>query len=339
MDSRHYPISTKLQNTIFAWLLAWPIIAVYADGWHHHHLEMGMDTLFNPFHLFLYAGVFVTGLYVVALAYRNIRRGNPFSHSLPKMYLRAAWGIMLFIVAVACDIGWHYFLGFEESVDALLSPPHLLLAFSGMLVVSCLLRPIWHKERERLVKPIVPVLGFTYTYLIFIFFIQYCHPYYAQWLSSGTPVIGGVSYIQSAALAGGILRTFIFCAMLFSTLKFFKFPKGSLFAILMAEGVGIGLMGGQFQFLISAAIAGIFTEIVYHLFYERYNKHIYLRIFGFLIPAVFYVPYIVVSSWQDHSWWSIHMIAGLVVMNSIVGWLLTYLIEPPKPHDYPTLKD
>jgi asparagine N-glycosylation enzyme membrane subunit Stt3 len=148
----------------------------------------------------------------------------------------------------------------------------------------------------------------------------------------------GAHAIQTAALAGGIIRTVIFCGLLFSTIKYFKFPKGTIFFALLAEAVGIGFMGGQFQYIFSALIAGFLTELVYDMSYHRLHKHHHLRIFGFLIPVVFFIPYVLVSMFYSPSWWSVHMIAGMIVVNGIVGWLMTYLIEPPKPHDYPTLR-
>jgi hypothetical protein len=181
----------------------------------------------------------------------------------------------------------------------------------------------------------VPTLGFIYFFLVFVFFIQYCHPYYTRWLAGGIPVVGGTSYIQAAALAGSVLRTIIFCSLLFSTIKFFKFPVGSLFAVLFSEALGIGLMGGQFQYIFSAIAAGVLTELVYHILYARLDEPIILRVFGLLLPMVFFLPYIFITLLYNPTWWSVHMIVGEVIINAIAGLLLTYLIMPPLPHSNP----
>lgn len=322
--------TNKLLNTVFAWLLAWPVIGVYADGWHHHHLDADGEALLNPFHQFFYAGAVCAGLFLVYIAYKNKKSGKTLYQSLPKMYMTSFWGIVIFLCASALDLSWHKIFGFEQSVDALLSPPHLLLAFGGLLTGSALIRPIWNKEPDKTVSPIVPVLGFTYYYLVFIFFLQYAHPYYERFMAEGTPVIGGVSYIQAAALSGAMVRTVLFCAMLFTTLKSFRFPKGSLLMLLLAEGIGIAFMGGQYQYIASAAVAGLLAEIIYHTMYGQLHDPKHLRIFGFLIASMFYIPYIFTSLVYDPTWWSIHMIAGMVVMNGIAGYLLTYLVRPPE---------
>ena len=45
-------------------------------------------------------------------------------------------GAVLFVVAGVLDLAWHELFGFEVDVEALLSPTHLLLAASGLLMIG-----------------------------------------------------------------------------------------------------------------------------------------------------------------------------------------------------------
>ena len=125
-----------------ALLTIWVVVGFYLDLWAHAH-GMVDDTFLTPWHAFLYAGAATFGLTLGILATRNLVRGAPWRSALPGPYMVSLIGAIAFLVAGQFDFVWHSMFGFEVSVDALLSPPHLALAACGIVAFSGPIRSVW----------------------------------------------------------------------------------------------------------------------------------------------------------------------------------------------------
>ncbi|WP_251043286.1 hypothetical protein [Arthrobacter sp. ISL-48] len=65
---------------------------------------------------------------------------QPLAEAIPAGYRGTVVGIALFAVAGGLDLVWHELLGIEISLDALVSPTHLLLGFSLFLILGTAVR-------------------------------------------------------------------------------------------------------------------------------------------------------------------------------------------------------
>lgn len=117
----------------------WLLLAVFLDGWAHLNVP-GLETFFTPWHAALYSGMLATAVWTAAVIWRNRTPGQPLSHSAPPGYRGTASGVILFGTAGALDLLWHETLGLEVSLDALVSPTHLLLGFSLFLILGTAVR-------------------------------------------------------------------------------------------------------------------------------------------------------------------------------------------------------
>ena len=70
------------------------------------------------------------------LIWRNRQPGRPLTRAIPTGYRGTVIGLALFAVAGVLDLAWHEILGIEVSLDALVSPTHLLLGFSLFLILG-----------------------------------------------------------------------------------------------------------------------------------------------------------------------------------------------------------
>ena len=66
--------------------------------------------------------------------------------AIPVGYGVAFIGLCILGVAGPWDLIWHSVYGFEVNVEAIVSPPHLLLFFGGLLVSSTGIRSMWAKR-------------------------------------------------------------------------------------------------------------------------------------------------------------------------------------------------
>jgi hypothetical protein len=117
----------------------WLLLAVFLDGWAHLHLP-GLETFFTPWHAALYSGMLATAAWTGAVIWRNRTPGQPLAQAAPPGYRGTAVGVVLFAVAGGLDLLWHEILGIEVSLDALVSPTHLLLGFSLFLILGTAIR-------------------------------------------------------------------------------------------------------------------------------------------------------------------------------------------------------
>ena len=114
-------------------LSVWLVGGFYVDIWAHAHGRVD-NTFFTPWHAFLYSGAASFGVVLGVAAIMGRPRSVPIRDTLAPPYRIAFLGSVLFALAGVLDLAWHTIFGFEVNVEALLSPTHLLLATSGMLM-------------------------------------------------------------------------------------------------------------------------------------------------------------------------------------------------------------
>lgn len=175
---------TKAPGSVrFDWaaalLSAWMIGGLYLDGWAHNHGRVD-DVFFTPWHAVLYSGVLVMFIFLGFNQSRNMSTGQPWRSALPEGYLLSLAGAVLFMLGGALDFLWHTFFGVEVNLEALLSPTHLLLATSGVLIVSGPIRAVWSRPLSgeargwKVLGPMVLSAGLILSVLTF--FTQFAHP-------------------------------------------------------------------------------------------------------------------------------------------------------------------
>ena len=132
----------------FDWTISilsiWLVAGFYLDLWAHAH-GMVDDTFLTPWHAILYAGAVTFGLTLGVPAVRHLVRGAPWRRALPGPYLGVLVGLIGFLFAGQLDFVWHSIFGFEVDVAALLSPPHLALAVTGVVALSGPVRSVWSR--------------------------------------------------------------------------------------------------------------------------------------------------------------------------------------------------
>jgi hypothetical protein len=87
----------------------------------------------------------------------------------------------------------------------------------------------------------------------------------------------------------------------------------------------LSFLKDTFQFIPAAVAAGIVADALLHWLGTALP-----RLVAFAVPAVFYAAYFVALAVSDGIGWTIHLWAGSIVLAGAVGWLLSYLVTPPR---------
>ena len=192
----------------FAWLVTgahtWILVGLFLDGWFHIHRPEG-ESFFTPWHGILYSGVLAT---VVVHLLQQRRAGG-----ISPGYRPSLAGGLVVGAAGFVDMVWHTVFGVVADLNALLSPPHLLLITAGTLVFAGPLRAALRAPAgARGGLPTAFAAAYVVTGLGF--FTQYANPFtqvYAEALDGAASVqarelreVAGVAgIIVLAALVGG----------------------------------------------------------------------------------------------------------------------------------------
>src|SRR5437773_6268250 len=156
---------------------------LYLDLWAHAHGRTD-NTFFTPWHAVLYSMLAAVGVFLSITAWRRWHRGAPWWESLPAGYGLSLVGVALFALGGGADLIWHVLFGVEFSVDALLSPTHLVLACAGVLIVTGSLRSAWRdpaRGTHAWLARIPAVLSLALALSIFTGFTQFVHPLVEPW--------------------------------------------------------------------------------------------------------------------------------------------------------------
>lgn len=117
-----------------------------SDGWAHNNLlaQIQSEGFFTPWHGLLYSGFAATAAWTFWLAYRRRDRAPRWwIDGWPAGYKLGALGVVIFLIAGVADMAWHTIFGIEVTLDALLSPSHLLLMIGSVLLLSSPTRSWW----------------------------------------------------------------------------------------------------------------------------------------------------------------------------------------------------
>ncbi|GIJ72834.1 hypothetical protein [Virgisporangium ochraceum] len=143
-------VTTPREDLVTVMLASLLIGGSLADAWAHSNLASELETFFTPWHGLLYGGFAATAAWTIWLAFRR-RGGTPrwWREGWPAGYALGALGAVGFLAAGVGDMLWHTIFGVEVSLDAVLSPTHLLLAVAGTLLVTSPLRSWWASGTTR----------------------------------------------------------------------------------------------------------------------------------------------------------------------------------------------
>ncbi|MFI5912949.1 hypothetical protein [Dactylosporangium sp. NPDC051541] len=133
------PLSSDRRDLVVALAAVWLTAGLFMDGWAHSHVP-SLETFFTPWHGVLYSGYAALAIALVPARLWRGRPPGPVSAWLPAGYGLGLLGAVAFAFGGACDMLWHITFGIEVDLEALLSPPHLLLLTAGALMIATPIR-------------------------------------------------------------------------------------------------------------------------------------------------------------------------------------------------------
>lgn len=304
----------------FTALCFWIIIGAYIDSWAHHHGQT--ESFFSVWHIPLYSGFFATWFYMFLTMFWN---GWQWKRSLPQGYWPSFLGCVVFFAGGFGDMVWHSLFGVEASIEALLSPTHLILAIGTGLIVSGPLRASFSRYGYPMgLREWVPALSSATLLLsVLTFMTEYANPL--------THIMTMSKEFTSLALGivGIILYSIFFSSFILVLATRWKLPFGSATFILLINSVLMSFLHGAYQMIIVGFFSGLACDYVYQQLRPSRGKDFEFRLFSFAIPTIFFMFYFAALFATIGVAWSVHAWAGSIVIAGIAGLLSSYAILQP----------
>ena len=316
----------------------WLIIGLFVDGWAHNNDKP--ETFFTPWHGLLYSGFVATALWVVS---RYQRHGRA-----PAGYGLGLVGVAGFALGGGVDMVWHMIFGVEVDLEALLSPSHLVLFASGLLLVSSPLRAAWsdpdparHAPSLRAFLP--PLISITLVTASVSFFMMVFSPFLSSAATRApyrfiethtTPEIGSwlAEEVQLGGFASILLTTVVLMAPTLLLLRRWRLPFGAL-TVLFTTVVGLVSATEGFD-MGEAAIAGVADGLAGDVLVRALQRRSVttvttIRIVGAAVPAVLWLAYFGLLAVFSSVGWTVELWAGITCMAALAGYGLALLMVPP----------
>ena len=234
----------RRRDLVTALLCTWLIGGLVLDGWAHRNTPE-LESFFTPWHAVFYTGYLATAAWIFKVsivAHDGRARVSP-----PPGYGLGLIGLVIFGVGGVSDGFWHTLLGIETSIDALLSPPHLMLFTGTMLVTSSPIRSaLAGAGADRSLRTFLPVVLATSQLLFLWAFIL-------TFLSGFTTPLPGQAlisnnlqseYVAAAGIASILLSTIILTVGLAWLTSRWRLPAGAVTITGGLLGVAVTLLDG-----------------------------------------------------------------------------------------------
>jgi hypothetical protein len=307
--------------------VCWFVIGLFIDGWAHNH-GLVDKTFFTPWHALLYSGYAANAVLLLVTLVRNHLRGQRWSEAMPDGYQLSLLGVAMFAIGGVGDLLWHTLFGFEVGIEPLLSPTHLLLAFSSVLIMSGPLRAAMRRdipvESQSWATLLPAILSMTAILSVFTFFTSFVNPFVQTWTLQAAFDDGKELGIASILLLAGIQMGLVLVA-----LRRWKLPVGALTFVFTINVALMGVFKDNYPLIPVATVAGLAADFLLWRLQPSMAHPDALRLFAFSVPVIFYLCYFIPIILSIGIIWKIHLWLGSCVMAGIVGLGLSYVMIPP----------
>jgi len=330
-----YRSSTKplIGGISFDWMMIGAcsllITGGYLDAWAHNHFTL--ETFFTPWHGVLYSGFLVVAMVLFGAVVLNHAKGETWQKAVPAGYELSVLGVCGFAIGGVADMFWHLLFGIEKNIDAQLSPTHLLLMICWGFISAGPFRAAWRRSKEpakqkwstQLTLPVSLLLLLS----VFSLTTQTANPFTSL---APTTVLKVQGLEQSFAVLGIVFQSMVLIMLILLAVRRWHMPVGSFTLVLTLNAFSLSFMHNTYIVVPIAAVAGGMIDVVYHFLKPSVGRIEAFRLFAGAVPMIVYIVYFLALWITIGIVWSIHLSAGSIVVSGVAGWLISYVMIPPK---------
>lgn len=288
----------------------------------------------SGWHLVLYGGVTTVALW---LGVGALRHGPAFVWSAGTTTV----GFVLLALGGVVDSLWHAQFGVEVNVEALVSPPHLIV-FAGLaFLLASPVVVLWRRPARRLglVASVVALTSVVTVVLVTSLFTGFLSPLASGMsLSAGyvEPLLGesAIDYDQVRGLGIAVWTTAVLVAAFMVVLVRFR-PMPGLVGVSVflcgAPALAITDPAAIRPLVIGYAVAGLVVEVMVALTGKPTLGLSAAAATGALMGSMLWASTFALLEREGRLGWSTAMWSGTVVLSGLVGAVVAALVALPAP--------
>lgn len=334
-------LSPKYEKILY-WGLAitsfWTAFGLYIDGWAHTHGKIDAS-FFTPYHGVLYSGLGASIALLTVFVAKGMRKGLAWNKTLPRVYMLAFIGGIIFMLGGAFDLVWHMLFGIEIDVEALYSPSHLMLAIGAVLLGSAAFRAAWRRRdlsRLHFFRDFGAIISFTGFMSTILFFTEIAHPVANLW--GGAEMKNGLHnpewLFREMGVTSILLTTIILVAGMYMLLSRWKLPFGIFTVLIGLNAIGMGFLYSAHSYpwpqVVAYVLGGIAIDMLYQVLQPSPTRARELRQFLTIAPMILTAFYFVAVWLTSGIWWSVHFWTGAIAISGLTGLLMSYAFVLPE---------
>ena len=309
----------------------WILAGLFLDGWYHIN-DPGLESFFTPWHGLLYSGIGLAMAIMGEQLRRNRLQGLRGVAAIPPGYRLAAVGGVVFVAGGLVDMLWHTFLGIEVGVEALLSPPHLLLCVAGVLVFAGPLRAAWRTQGARpswraIGPSVISLMGIA---ALLGFFTQYMSPFTHLYPTLVPGPGESADLLHATGVAGIIVTSAILAGAVLVGAVRWRLPLGAVTVIVAGAALLLMTQRGTYDLLPATLAAALAADVLVIRLAPAERGGGALRLAGIALPALIFSGYFATLAIAQTLRWSIHLVSGSVVVAGATGVFVAVLLLAPR---------
>lgn len=339
------PIIRRRGDVLHVLLSLWMMVGIFVDGWAHQNLPETLETFFTPWHALFYSGAAATAFWILWVGRDALKRGA--REATPAGYGLGVVGVLVFIAGAATDTVWHLAWGIELQLDALLSPPHLVIVTGVMLMITCSFRSAWATPGESVgLRAFWPaLLSISLAVALASFMFMYLSPFLgadmdanvANFVRDNFARPDHFEFVQYLAWRSGIGAVLVQNALLLGAamlvLRRWRVPFGT-FTILFGSTALMmtGLYGFRgFPLALAGIGGGMAADWLNEWLRPNPERPGAFRAFGAAASASVWGLYVVAVAIAGGLGWPPELWGGILVWSALEGFAIAYLITASPP--------
>ena len=288
----------------------------------------------SSWHLVLYGGVTAVAVW---LGVGAVRHGPAFVFTAGTTTI----GFLILAVGGACDAAWHAQFGVEANVEALVSPPHLMVYAGLTFLLTSPIVVLWRRPARRLglVASVVALSSVVTTVLVTSLFTGFLSPLASGMsLSQGyvEPLIGEspIDYDQVRGLGIAVWTAAVLAAAFTVILVRFRPMPGLVAVSVFLCGAPALLLTDPAvirPLVLGFAMAGLVAEAMVGLLGKPTLGMGGASATGGAMGAMLWAATFALLAREDRLAWSTPMWSGTVMLSGMVGAVVAALVALPAP--------
>ena len=328
-DARSRPRASGRDNLVTGLFGTVMSVGGALDAWAHGNLAI-TDTFLTPWHGVLYAGFAGLACWIGLLILRGHRRGLPWPAAVPVGYGPGVAGVVGFGVGGGLDWIWHTVFGVEVGIEPFLSPTHVLLFVSSVLMVTCPLWAAWSdpaSPRAPGFRAFFPTLlsatllmdTIAFSFLYYLAFV----PTFLSAPDKDIQVLLGIAtvVITNVILVGTVLLL----------LRRWRPPLGAVTFLFGYEAVLSNAIAGfgPFPTILTALVGGLAADLLILRLAPSPQRPATVCAVAGLTSLALWGSFVLVAWLVFGLSWSVPLWAGVIAVAVASGVALAVLANPP----------